>query len=75
MVTQRGDSLVLLTMFNDVRDGRFARVSEAAAPAGYTKGAFDVSLVRVNAWLDTAKVLRARRATAARASGGERRAR
>ena len=65
MVTQRGDSLLLLTMFNDVRDGRFARVSEAAAPATDTKGAFDVSLVRVNAWLDSAKVLRARRASAA----------
>ncbi|MBL0170719.1 MAG: protein kinase [Gemmatimonadaceae bacterium] len=61
MITLRADSVVLITMFNDVRDGRYSRVSETATLANDPKKAFDASLVHVNAWIDSARVLRARR--------------
>ena len=62
MVMQRADSVVLLTMFTDLRDGRFTRAQESMAPAADPRMAFDAALLHVNAWLDTATVLRARRA-------------
>lgn len=61
VVTLRGDSVVLVTMFNDVRDPRFSRFNEAAAPLNDPQKAFELSLARVNSWLDTAKVFRSRR--------------
>ena len=61
MVSTRGDSVVLLTIFTDVRDGRFTRVSEALAPVADPKRAFPMAANQVNAWLDTAKVARGRR--------------
>ncbi len=61
MVSTRGDSVVVLTIFTDVRDGRFTRMSEAMASAADPRKAFPVAATQVNAWLDTAKVSRLRR--------------
>jgi serine/threonine protein kinase len=61
MVSTRGDSVVVLTIFTDVRDGRFTRMSESLAPVADPKKAFPLAATQVNAWLDTAKVSRARR--------------
>jgi len=61
MVSTRGDSVVVLTIFTDVRDGRFTRMSEALAPVADPKRAFPFAATQVNAWLDTAKANRARR--------------
>ncbi len=61
IISTRGDSVVVLTIFTDVRDGRFTRMSEAMAPIADPKSAFPVAAGQVNAWLDTAKVSRARR--------------
>ena len=61
MISTRGDSLVVLTIFTDVRDGRFTRMSEALAPVADPKRAFPMAATQVNAWLDTAKVNRVRR--------------
>lgn len=62
MISTRGDSLVVLTTFTDVRDGRFTRMSESLAPIADPKRAFPMAASQVNAWLDTAKVNRGRRA-------------
>jgi serine/threonine-protein kinase len=61
MVSTRGDSVVLLTTFTDVRNGRFTRMSETLAPVADPKQAFPIAATQVNAWLDTAKVNRGRR--------------
>ena len=61
MVMQRADSIVLLTQFNDVRDGRFMRVTESSATVSDPNKAFVAALAHVNGWLDTAKVMRTRR--------------
>jgi serine/threonine protein kinase len=61
LVMQRADSIVVVTQFRDVRDGRFSRAQEATASVGDPQKAFDASLALVNGWLDTVKVLRARR--------------
>ncbi|MCC6241727.1 MAG: hypothetical protein IT353_02750, partial [Gemmatimonadaceae bacterium] len=42
-------------------DGRFTRTAESAALASTPQKAYDISLAHVNAWLDTAKVIRSRR--------------
>ncbi len=57
IVSARGDSLVLLTIFTDVRGGRFSRVAESIAPTTDPKRAFDPSVVHVNMWLDSAKAM------------------
>ena len=61
MISTRGDSVVVLTIFTDVRDGRFTRMSESLAPMADPRRAFPVAATHVNAWLDTAKVSRGRR--------------
>ncbi len=61
LIMQRGDSVVILTQFRDVRDGRFMRAQEATAPVTDPKKAFDLSLTHVSSWLDSAKVMRSRR--------------
>jgi serine/threonine-protein kinase len=61
VVMQRADSVVLLTQFRDVRDGRFSRAGESTAPIADPRKAFDGSLLRVSAWLDSAKTMRSRR--------------
>lgn len=61
MVSTRGDSVVVLTTFTDVRSGRFSRMSESMAPVADPKQAFPLAAKQVNAWLDTAKVNRGRR--------------
>ncbi len=61
MISTRNDSVVVLTIFTDVRDGRFTRMSESLAPMAEVQKAFPFAATQVNAWLDTAKVLRARR--------------
>ncbi|MDQ8161093.1 MAG: serine/threonine-protein kinase [Gemmatimonadota bacterium] len=61
MVSTRGDSVVVLTTFTDVRSGRFSRMSESMAPASNPTLAFPLAARQVNAWLDTAKVNRVRR--------------
>lgn len=59
-VQQRGDSLVFMTMFTDVRGGRFTRVVETTAPTSDFKKAFDPAMAKVSMWLDSAKVLASR---------------
>jgi serine/threonine-protein kinase len=61
MVSTRGDSVVVLTTFTDVRSGRFSRMSESMAPVADPTQAFPLAARQVNAWLDTAKVNRGRR--------------
>ena len=61
MISTRGDSVVVLSIFTDVRDGRFTRMSEALAPIADPKRAFPTAATQVNAWLDTAQVNRVRR--------------
>ena len=61
MLSTRGDSVVVLTTFTDVRDGRFTRMSEALAPVADPTRAFPLAATQVTAWLDTAKVMRGRR--------------
>ncbi len=61
MISTRGDSVVVLTIFTDVRDGRFTRMSESLAPVADAKRAFPVAAGQVNAWLDSAKVSRGRK--------------
>jgi eukaryotic-like serine/threonine-protein kinase len=61
LVMQRADSVVVVTQFRDVRDGRFSRAQEATASVSDPRKAYDASLAMVNGWLDTVKVLRARR--------------
>ncbi len=57
LVSARGDSLVLMTIFTDVRGGRFSRVAESTAPTADPKRAFDPSVSHVNMWLDSAKAM------------------
>jgi serine/threonine-protein kinase len=57
IIMQRGDSVVVLTKFRDVR-GRFARAQEALAPTAEPQKAFEASLALVNSWLDTVRVQR-----------------
>ena len=54
----RGDSIVLVTQFNDVRRGRFTRASESAAPATQPLRALTSSLSQVHAWIDSARTAR-----------------
>ena len=61
MISTRGDSIVVLTLFTDVRDGRFTRMSESLAPVADPRKAYPVAATQVNAWLDTARVSRGRR--------------
>jgi TolB-like protein len=61
VVMQRGDSVALLTQFRDVRDGRFARADENTGTSSEAGKLFAGSLAHVNSWLDSAKVMRARR--------------
>lgn len=70
VVTQRGDSLLLVTIFNDVRDGRYTRAFESVAPVADSRKVFDLSLVRFNSWLDSTKILRSRRPTLPRPPRG-----
>ena len=60
MISTRGDSIVVLTLFTDVRDGRFTRMSESMAPVADPRKAYPAA-AQVNAWLDTAKVSRGRK--------------
>ena len=60
VVTQRGDSLSLVTIFTDVRGGRFSRAQDIATPAANAKLAFDPMLAKVNMWLDSAKAMASR---------------
>ena len=57
IVSARGDSLVLMTIFTDVRGGRFSRVAESIAPTTDPTRAFDPSVLHVNIWLDSAKAM------------------
>ncbi len=66
VVSQRADSLVLMTIFTDVRSGRFSRAFETATSPTDAKRAFDPALVHVQAWLDSAKSLAARMGTRGR---------
>ena len=61
MISTRGDSIVVLTLFTDVRDGRFTRMSESLAPVADPRKAYPAAAAQVNAWLDTAKVSRGRK--------------
>lgn len=61
MITQRADSVVILTMFYDVRDGRFSRVTEVASPPDRPLRTIEPALGQVTAWIDSANTLRARR--------------
>ncbi len=70
MVLPRGDSVGLVTQFTDVRDGRYVRATETVvSPARPTAGTA-AALRQLRAWMDSARVLRTRRGTAAARSGG-----
>ena len=55
----RGDSIVLITQFSDVKGGRFTRASESTAPSSDPLRALIGSAAHVNAWIDSAAVVRA----------------
>ncbi len=61
LVSTRGDSLVLTTILTDVRNGRFSRVTESSTPVSDPRRAFQPAVVQVTAWLDTARLIAARR--------------
>ena len=63
MVMQRADSIVLLTLFTDVKNGWYSRANESVALSTDPQKAFDPALTQVSAWLDTARTLRSRRTT------------
>jgi serine/threonine-protein kinase len=60
-VSTRGDSLVLMTVLTDVRNGRFSRVTESSAPLADRQRTFPPAVGQVTAWLDTARTIAARR--------------
>jgi len=70
VVTQRGDSLTLVTIFTDVRGGRFSRAQDLTAPSANAKLAFDPMLAQVNIWLDSAKTMTSRMPARSPRSGG-----
>ena len=70
VVTQRGDSLTLVTIFTDVRGGRFSRAQDITAPLVNAKLAFDPMLAKVNVWLDSAKTMASRVPPRGPRSGG-----
>lgn len=61
MVMQRADSVVLLTIFTDTKNGWYSRANEVAAPSSDPSMAFDPAYSQVSAWLDTARTIRSRR--------------
>jgi serine/threonine-protein kinase len=67
-VSMRGDSLVLMTVLTDVRNGRFSRVTESSAPLADRQRTFPPAVGQVTAWLDTARTLAARRPSRERLS-------
>jgi hypothetical protein len=70
MVLPRGDSVGLVTQFTDVRDGRFVRASETVVSPARPAAGTAAALLQLRAWMDSARVLRTRRGTAAARSGG-----
>jgi TolB-like protein len=54
----RGDSLIMMTTFNDVRRGRFNRTSETAALANEPDNALPPAVMHINSWIDSAAVSR-----------------
>ncbi len=60
VVRERNDSLTVLTVLTDVRGGRHSRAEERVYPMGEPKRALDVTLDRVNSWLDSARTRAAR---------------
>ncbi len=61
VISQRADSLVVMTILTDVRGGRFTRVVESTAPVADIKRAYDPALVKLNVWLDSARAFMTRR--------------
>ncbi len=57
VVSQRADSLVLFTIFTDVRGGRLSRATESVVPAADAKRAFEPAVVKLNVWLDSARTM------------------
>ena len=55
VIRQRGDSLSLLTIFTDVRGGRFSRVVETSGLAANPRAMLDVALKSVTGWLDSSR--------------------
>ena len=70
MVLPRGDSVGLVTQFTDVRDGRFVRAAETVVSPARPAAGTAAALVQLRAWMDSARVLRTRRGTAAARGGG-----
>ena len=56
VVREHGDSLSLLTIFTDVRGGRFSRVVESMAPMSNPRPMFEVALKNVTQLLDSARM-------------------
>lgn len=61
MISERTDSVVVLTTLTDVRSGRYSRLFESVAPAADMMRAVDPAQRQVRAWLDTAAAISARR--------------
>ncbi|MEN9817282.1 MAG: hypothetical protein RLZ32_1162 [Gemmatimonadota bacterium] len=70
MVLPRGDSVGLVTQFTDVRDGRFVRAAETVVSPARPAAGTAAALVQLRAWMDSARVVRTRRGTAAARGGG-----
>ncbi len=70
MVLPRGDSVGLVTQFTDVRDGRFVRAAEMVVSPARPAAGTAAAVVQVRAWMDSARVMRTRRGTAAARGGG-----
>lgn len=60
-ITPRGDSVAIVTMFTDVRTGRFSRVVETVTPMQDVRRSFTPVQQKVIAWLDTAASMPVRR--------------
>lgn len=60
-INQRGDSVILVTMLTDVRNGRFSRAVETVSSFRDLRRSFSPLQKRVVAWLDTAASMPVRR--------------
>ena len=65
----RNASFAVLTIFTDVRGGHYSRVAETVALTNDASAVFDLTLSRVNGWLDSARARASNGAATGRRSG------
>ncbi len=61
VISQRGDSIEVMTILTEVRGGRFSRSYEIVVPSVDAKRALDPSAAKVSMWLDSARTMMSRR--------------